>query len=718
MLRSWHGLFLIFTTLLLLLVMGTVVRSGRLVEESSDLVAHTDGVISEYLKLRALITEADASTRGYAMTHQQELLQPLHKAGDQARVLLKNLHFLTRDNQDRQSMLKDLEMLVEERLGALRKLADTASASDAAQPLREIITQGAGVNNAMLQKIDEGIAAERQLHSGREEKLRSVLRTMTVTGIGGSFLAVVTAIVSFVMLQHSLKTAMRAAELEREKEQAIQADAQKSSFLANMSHEIRTPMNAIIGFAELLNGLVHEDRAKGYLRAIQASGRSLLDLINDILDISRIEAGKLTLRPEPANIHEIVEGVAIVVKKQAEDKGLALETKIERQVPKMLSLDALRVRQVLLNLASNAVKFTHKGKVRIHVTTLNEPKPGSPCDLFIQVSDTGVGIEPEDRERIFSAFEQISSQSRSGAQGTGLGLSITRKLVDLMDGEVAVVSEPGKGSTFSLSLPGIPLAIETKDAPSDHSADFNRLRPATILIVDDNATNRELIAGYLHGSHHETLFAQDGMEALELARTAKPDVILMDIRMPRMDGKWARQMLREDDRTRAIPVIAQTASSMPDEASRLRQVFDGYLHKPFHQQQLYRELESLIGHSTMRFSTPRPQVPEAPNMPNSVLESFDSSTTASWPGLAPRLSVWEAGDVARFLDTYPMLEIASFGHLLHQEAARHDCPPLARYATALYSAAESFELDQVERLLRDFSALARRVTGGKSNKPS
>jgi signal transduction histidine kinase/ActR/RegA family two-component response regulator len=713
MLRTWHGLFLIFTTLLLLLVMGTVIRSGRLAEEGSELVANTDQVIGEYLKLRSVITEAESSTRGYAITRQSELLEPLKKVKPATEALMKKLRRITEDNATQQRLLSELQVLITHRLDSLQALADTATASDADLPLRQIIIEDSGVTEQMLQKMDQGILTERHLHSDREDQLQNVLRTMTVTGIGGSVLAVITGTVSFIMLQRSYRGALRTVELESEKERAIEADNQKSRFLANMSHEIRTPMNAIIGFADLLNGLVHDERARGYLRAIQSSGRSLLDLINDILDISRIEAGKLSLRPESANVHEIVEGVAIVVKKLAEDRGLALETKIEKQVPKMLEVDSLRLRQILLNLTSNAVKFTHKGKVKIHVSTLNDPKPGKSCDLQIRVSDTGVGIADEDRERIFSAFEQISSQSRSGAQGTGLGLSITRRLVELMDGEISLISEPGKGSTFTLILPGIPLSVETHDPPSDHSADFNRLRPATILVVDDNATNRELIAGYLHGSHHEMLFAQDGMEALELARTSKPDVILMDIRMPRMDGKWARQILREDDRTSGIPVIAQTASSMPDESARLRETFDGYLRKPFHQSQLYRELESVLGHATMRFTTPSPDGLPPVDLPNLVMESLDSSTTASWPGLAARLQVLEEGDISRFLDTFPMLEIASFGHRLHQEAARHDCPPLARYASALFEAAEAFEVDQVERLLSDFPAFSHRITGIK-----
>ena len=710
MLRSWHGLFLTFTTLLLMLVMGTVMRSGWLASEGSGLLRHADKVIGEYLKLRATLTEAESSTRGYAVTRDAALLKPLSKAEQDCTTLLDNLQATTHDNPAQQRLLAELWGLVELRLAALRRLAETATASAAELPLREIITEGASLMSRVLAKMDEGIALERSLHAQRDRQLSAVLRTMTVTSIGGSILAVTTGLVSFILLQRSHRAALRTVELEAEKERAIEADAQKSRFLANMSHEIRTPMNAIIGFSDLLTGLVHDPRGKGYLRAIQTSGRSLLDLINDILDLSRIEAGKLSLRAEPADVREIVEGVALTVKKHAADKGIALETKIGRHMPKVVEVDALRLRQILLNLAVNAVKFTHKGRVKIEAGTVGDVKPGASCDLEIKVSDTGVGIAEADRERIFSAFEQVSPHSRSGGHGTGLGLSITRRLVELMNGDISVTSEPGKGSIFTILLPGIPVSTETNDPPSERRADFNRLRQSTILVVDDNATNRELIAAYMHGSHHQLFFAQDGMEALELARSAQPDVILMDIRMPRMDGKWAREILREDERTRNIPVIAQTASSMPEESARLRQMFDGYLRKPFHQRQLFHELEPVLGYATLRHTAPHPAAPALEDIPTSVLESLDA-TTASWPGLSTRLRQWQDGDVARFLETFPMLEITHFARQLQQEAARHDCPPLIRYSSALAAAAESFELDKVERLLRDFAPLSLRLAG-------
>ncbi len=711
MFRSWHGLFLIFTSLLTLLVMGTMAYSGRLAEQSASLVQHTYMVIGDFLKLRATITEAEASTRGFAMTREPSQAEPLQRAGEESRRLLDSLVRETADNPVQQVLLHDLRVQVGKRLDSLHRLAELAQKNDADVPLREIILQGSEIMRSMLAKVDEGISQERILHSQRERDLNALLSTMTVTGIGGTILAIVTGLASLVLLQRHHQSALREVQLEKEKERAIEADVQKSRFLANMSHEIRTPMNAIIGFTDLLSGMIKEPRARQYVNSIQSSGRALLELINDILDLSRVEAGKLNLRPEPSDVREIVEGVAVMLKKQAEDKGISLETKIVGPQPPVVEIDALRLRQVILNVVMNAVKFTNKGGVKIYLKSHISTTVLGTCDLEIKVTDTGVGIPRSDQARIFSPFEQVTSQSRSGAQGTGLGLSITRKLVDLMDGDITVESETGKGTTFIISLPGVSMSQKVEEPKSDRVGEFNHLRPATILIVDDNPTNRELIAGYLHGSHHQLLFAQDGMEALELARNAKPDVILMDIRMPRMDGKWARQILREDDRTSSIPVIAQTASSMPEESIKLRQMFDGYLRKPFSQRQLYQELEPVIGHATMRFAVPRRVEPEIEDMPTSVMEALDAHTSAVWPGLAPRLKVWADGDIGRFLDTFPMLEIASFARNLQVEAARHDCPPLNRYASALVASAEGFELDQVERLLREFSALAQRVTG-------
>jgi len=709
MFRSWHGLFLIFSSTLTLLVMASMTYSGRIARDGAKIIEHTNVVIGTFLELRAVVSEIESATRSSMIVGDMPMGEPLQKASAAAARVLATLNDLTRNNAAQQKVIEKVRRLVEARLASLNELISYPPGKEGDAARKASIIKGTTLMAELQQAIDEGVRHERELYQVRDQKAAKEFQKQTFTSVGGLILAVATGLASLLLLLRNHRETLRHLEIQRVTEQVREADVQKSKFLANMSHEIRTPMNAILGFTDLLMSVVKEPRALKYLHSIQSSGRTLLELINEILDISRVEAGKLELRAEPSDVREIVEGVAVMLKKQAQDKGISLETKIIGTVPVLLDIDPLRFRQIVLNLVTNAVKFTHRGGVKV---LLSATAAGEGIwDLGVTVTDTGVGISEEDRARIFSPFEQASAHSRSGALGTGLGLSITQKLVDLMKGSIEFKSTVGSGSEFTVRIPGIPASKKAAEVPSTRTADFNELRPVAILVVDDNPTNRELIAGYFHDSHHELLFAQDGMEALEVARQAKPDVILMDIRMPRMDGKAARQFLREDERTRSIPVIAQTASSMPEESEKLKQMFDGYLQKPFTPHQLFEELEPVIGHATMRHVTARPVKPVDAEIPKAVIDTLDAHSSASWPELAARLHELAAGDIQRFRDTCPMREIAACGGELQVLAARHDCPPLSRYASALASAAECFEVDQVERLLGEFDTIAERITG-------
>lgn len=709
MFRSWHGLFLLFASTMMLLVMASMAYSGKIARENAEMVKHTNVVIGAFLQLRSVVSEAESATTAYALVGGEASPAALDNAHSESAKLLDTLSRLTPESDAQQKRLQSLIPVVNERLKTLQALADARKNNASVAEMGGNVLRGNTIMADVLRMIDEGVRHERDLDARRERQLQEEFQKLTFTGIGGAVLAVATGIASMLLLQRSHLSATRGMDMERAAEKAREADVQKSRFLANMSHEIRTPMNAILGFTDLLGGMVTEPRARSYLASIQSSGRSLLELINEILDLSRVEAGKLELRTEPTDVREVVEAVAVMLKKPAMDKGIALDTKITGAVPPLLEVDALRLRQVLLNLATNAVKFTHRGGVKLLLTCT--PASGEAWDLRISVSDTGLGVAVEDQNRIFSPFEQASVSNSVATHGSGLGLSIVRKLVGLMGGDVALRSEVGKGSEFTVTLPGVPVSQNMADPPTSRTANFDELRPASILIVDDNSTNRELIAGFFNGSHHELLFAEDGMEALELARHAKPDIILMDIRMPRMDGKWARQILHQDERTRTIPVIAQTASSLPEDSEHLRHIFNGYLRKPFSARQLYKELEPLLGHATLRHVAPLPVKQVSADMPVSVTESLDAHTTASWPGLAKPLGEMARGDILRFRDTLPMREIAAFASSLQVLAARHDCPPLGRYASALVNASEGFDLEQVEQLLGEFSVVAERITG-------
>jgi len=337
------------------------------------------------------------------------------------------------------------------------------------------------------------------------------------------------------------------------------ANRAKSEFLAGMSHELRTPLNAVLGYAQLLSmdGGLSARQARG-LDVIHQSGEHLLALINDILDLARIEAGRTELNPEPVKLSDFLQSVVTLMRVKADEKRLAFVFDAGAGLPDAVLADERRLRQVLLNLLGNAIKFTDNGTVTLRASA--EPKGVEQVLLRLDVEDTGVGMHPEDTEHIFRPFEQVGDvQRRSG--GTGLGLAITRALVNDMGGQVQVSSEFGRGTRFRVELP-LPLAQPAEATPRKlPRVERYQGPPRRVLVVDDVAVNRTLMCDFLTKAGFEVAQAGDGSELLAAARSFRPDLILMDSVMPTVGGVEATRRLRRDTDLAAIPVIAVSASA-------------------------------------------------------------------------------------------------------------------------------------------------------------
>jgi signal transduction histidine kinase/CheY-like chemotaxis protein len=658
-----------------------------------------DGILKSLL-------DVETGTRGYVITGNTNYLDPLNTATNNLPAQFNHLVGLVGDDSSFIKLVTDLRGQADLSLNWQYRVLEARDRSF--NKAADLMDTGEGkkiMDGIRDQIIQLGRMRANLLANIRAQMQKQVYRanlTSLVAGIAGMG----AGIIAFWLTQIALKQHRRERELTEAKLQAEHSSQEKTAFLANMSHEIRTPMNAILGFSELLQNDLRDPKHRQYLQIIRASAGSLLLLINDILDMSKIEAGMMSLNPEPTDLREICDFTHTLFSEPAAKKNLKLKCHVVENMPHALLLDRIRLRQILINLVGNAVKFTDQGSVEVRVNWEKQPT-SSRVTLVIEVQDTGVGIPQDKLDAIFKPFVQAGAHREKEKQGTGLGLSIVKRLTEIMGGTVTVASVMEQGSAFHLRFPNMPISARLPASEKNAFAgevDFNDLRPATLLVVDDNETNRRLIEGMFVSSHHRLAFGSSGAEAVSQARELKPDILLLDVRMPGMDGYEALEEIRKVPGLEFLPVIAVTASNLMNEDNKLKERFSGFVRKPFSKRELFDELADFLPrHAGTESSTEikdsfRPNVAPAifTPVPKELVSQLRLLIIEPWPSIRDSVAVNESKIFAQGLEGL---------------GERWQCGPLIHYAQKLLYDAENYATTDLEKHLGEFAVLVEQLDG-------
>jgi signal transduction histidine kinase/DNA-binding NarL/FixJ family response regulator len=656
---------------------------------------------NELNQIYELLLNMETGERGYVITGDKKFLEPFLTAETNLPGQFDNLVMLARDNPvwlDEVTRLRATAVTStswqQAVIDAREKSFDKAMGIVAAGRLKTMMDDIRGQIATLDSKL-----FERQTII-RDEVIHRVFHANLATMMAGGF-GIGAGLLALWLARVASLHKLRERDLLEAKIHAEHSNQEKTVFLANMSHEIRTPMNAILGFSELLGSDLSSPKHQQYLQSIRTSADSLLQLINDILDMSKIEAGVMELHPEPTDLREICDFIRVLFSKVAAKKNIRLECHVAADLPHAILMDRIRLRQILVNLVGNAVKFTDTGGVDIRVAWERQAS-SSHITLTIEVQDTGVGVPPDKLEVIFKPFTQSGAHAEKEKQGTGLGLSIVKRLTEAMGGTVTVASVLGQGSAFHLRFPDTPIsarlaASEKKSPPME--VDFNELRTATLLVVDDNTTNCELMAGIFNGSRHKLFFCTNGEEAIARAREIKPDVILMDIRMPGMNGYEALGGIRRTIGLEMVPVIAVTASTLLDVEEAMKEKFSGYIRKPFSKHELFEELADFLPRQDSvaadgQKAAPEPDTAGDQVVPKELVSQLRALLVEPWPAIRDSVAINESKVFAQGLEGL---------------GQRWQCQPLTAYAQKILRDAENYAVTDLEKHLGEFSVLVEQL---------
>ena len=635
-----------------------------------------------YLYLRRMLRHLDPSNAipARVRTAFDTLAEGVLVLDPQGDIVLANKAFARMVGQDADALIGSSAAALPwmQRTGAQTKQADGSRESSKALPWVAALGDGQLRAGDVLMLLD-----------GSGERRTFMVNSSPIPGAGDKPAGVLVSLDDVTELEH------KELELRLARDSAQAANRAKSDFLANMSHEIRTPMNAILGFTELLRrGVGSTDNGGGqerqkYLNIIHGSGKHLLELINDILDLSKVEAGHLEVERVPCEVHQVVLDVARTMNVKADEKGIALRVVFEAALPAHIHSDPSRLRQVFTNLVGNAIKFTATGEVRISVRMLEAPADAPGHSLMqIDIADSGIGIPTHRLESIFEPFVQAEASTTRQFGGTGLGLTISRRFARALGGDVVATSQSGQGSVFHVSIatgdlsgvhwlpPETLASLQMHDLQASSQPVVWRFPKRTVLVVDDGAENRELVRLVLTDAGLDVIEAENGAVALEQVAAHHPDLVLMDIQMPVMDGSTATQALRQ--RGLSLPVLALTANAMKGFEREIESGgFTGHLTKPIDIDHMLATLASYLGGERMEPAASDQTPVQLPTLTVSAASTPSTHAASFTPRGAP---------ITSRLATHPRLA----------RVARSFCEQLP------------YKLDEMQRALsaRDFPALS------------